>query len=244
MTSHLSTKQPRCSRPRPPSRSHLAEVGRAGASKERLARDIALVVSGTPAWSLLLLLAACGGGSNKADPAADSRAGGDVVADAGADAKAGVDLVPDAGAEVVADASDDQTPVVVMCGPVFGDATGGSSNAPDFTDWTGGTWTGSQSYTQTCNGSSSTLNGGYSATFAEVGQGVISVASSSGCPSMLCVSGDTATLAAAPVTCSDLTYTAYTLTTSDGVHLSGTASGTLTVQGYACTFTVTIDAQR
>ena len=67
-----------------------------------------------------------------------------------------------------------------------------------------------------------------------------------GCTFDWTVSGDTATLSNAPVTCTKQpeTITAFTLTTSDGKHLSGMASGTAMSGATSCTFTVMLTATR
>jgi hypothetical protein len=58
-----------------------------------------------------------------------------------------------------------------------------------------------------------------------------------------------AILSNAPVTCTDkgtevLTFTAYTLTTSDGAHLTGMGSGTVVSGATDCTFALTLTATR
>jgi hypothetical protein len=84
------------------------------------------------------------------------------------------------------------------------------------------------------------------------GSSGLTYASMDGCVFDFSVSGDTATLSNAPVTCSLATdagaivlmYTSYTLSTPDGQHLTGTVTANGTEGGFSCTLSETLSATR
>jgi hypothetical protein len=121
----------------------------------------------------------------------------------------------------------------------------------DFTKFTGATWSGTNTITQTCGGATVTRTVAISVQFYGNGGTGIYYPSKDGCVFDFTVSGDTASLSNAPVTCSatgdagveTYTVTAYTVTTSDGHSLTGTS--TSTGMGVAnCTLTADIKLAR
>ncbi|HTB77901.1 MAG TPA: hypothetical protein VK762_31865 [Polyangiaceae bacterium] len=110
---------------------------------------------------------------------------------------------------------------------------------------------GTETTTVTCeDGESGTSSEPSMLTFGVEGSGV--EYTSGGCTLVFSVTGDTATLSNVPFTCTetvngsmaDLTFTTYTLTSSNGTTLSGSASGTGMLEGVTCTFTVTLMSSR
>lgn len=117
-----------------------------------------------------------------------------------------------------------------------------------------GAWTGTQTSTVTCTGSSSTADGvPWSAMFAETPEGVTftSTPNVAGvevpCTFAFRCSGDVASLEGAPLVCSVganlVTYTAISLT-SDGAHLSGVVTATVTTTSGTCAVSQAIEAAR
>jgi hypothetical protein len=134
--------------------------------------------------------------------------------------------------------------------PVFDSGDSGSSSS-DLTNFLG-TWTGTDTVTVMCDGGiTESTNGTVSFGLSESGSG-LTYTSVTGCVLDFTVSGDTATLSNAPVTCSDTTdagtvvttVTSYTLSTSDGQHLTGTYDTVEMIDGIDCTGPVTFSATR
>jgi hypothetical protein len=121
----------------------------------------------------------------------------------------------------------------------------------DFTKFTGAAWTGTKTDTERCGGTTVTRTESLSLQFDTNGDSGIEYRSVDGCLFDFTVSGDTATLSNAPVTCSAMpadagvetyTVTSYTLTT-DGHSLTGTSASTdMGVDN--CTETVTFTLSR
>src|SRR6202041_3002512 len=116
-------------------------------------------------------------------------------------------------------------------------ASGCSSKSPETSNFDGSTeWTGTISATVTCAGQQPETGGGdFDVVFSPLGATGLTYTTLDGCTFNFSVSGDTATLANGPVTCSAeeeagvllLDYQTLTFTSPDGVTLSGTGSGTL-----------------
>jgi hypothetical protein len=127
-----------------------------------------------------------------------------------------------------------------------------SSSPPELSNFTGTAWSGADTATVTCAGKSTMSNGTFGGTFAAQGTAGLQFTSKAGCTFDFAVSGDMGTASNAPVTCSTselgaalvISVTAYTIMSSDGAHLTGTASGTLMEGGASCTFVETITATR
>jgi hypothetical protein len=121
----------------------------------------------------------------------------------------------------------------------------------DFTKFTGTTWSGTNTIAETCGGATATHVESFTVQFSPNGDNGIDYPSKDGCVFDFTVSGDTATLSNAPVTCSGMfgdagveTYTVTTFTlTTDGHSLTGTS--TYTGMGVdSCTFTATFALSR
>ncbi len=117
-----------------------------------------------------------------------------------------------------------------------------------------GAWSGTQTTTVTCAGSSMTADGApWAATFTERPEGVTftSTPDVAGvdvpCTLDFACAGDVASLEGAPVVCasgsSTVTYTAVSLT-SDGAHLSGVVTATVTQGATTCAVSQAIEAAR
>ncbi len=122
---------------------------------------------------------------------------------------------------------------------------GGGSPAL-ITNFTGATWSVNETVTLDCAGQSTSDSESETVAFTQTSAGVGYV-SGAGCDFQFSVSGDTATLANGPVTCSTvlndgstllLNVDSYTATCSDGLHLTIVASGTVTDSGSTCTLTI------
>ena len=125
--------------------------------------------------------------------------------------------------------------------------------ATDLSHFTGPTWSGSETISVNCSGTVTNNNIVGKWSLQASGTSGLTYSSTSGCTYDFAVVGDTATLTNAPVVCSGTsatgaavisTYEHYTLTTSDGVHLTGSNDGTLASGGTNCTFNHTISATR
>lgn len=142
---------------------------------------------------------------------------------------------------------------VVLC---VGCSSSGSE--PGLSNFTGA-WTISTATTmETCddNGvsqmASETTGAGSVLVFDASGSSGLTYTSSPGCVFDFTVSGDTATLSGGPVNCSTTTnggllageIASYTLSTSDGQNLTGTATGSGTESGASCTFSLRFTATR
>jgi hypothetical protein len=128
----------------------------------------------------------------------------------------------------------------------------GNSTGSGLSDWTGAEWSGTETDTFTCGTTQSTSSDSYGTTFFASGSNGLTFTSKAGCTFDFTVSGDTAALSDGPVTCSVdndagafvLSYTSYTFTTSDGLHLSGTITFTQMSGGVTCMGAGTISATR
>jgi hypothetical protein len=148
--------------------------------------------------------------------------------------------------------------LAVACGGTNGGNTVGASNPkpganPD--NWLGSAWNGNVTTTVSCPGqaqqNASTL---YKVAFSTSSDADFQYSSSAGCTYKFKVSGNTAALSNAPVSCSTTssgftitaTWTQYTLTTSDGHNLTLTASGSASEQSTqtTCPFSQTGTATR
>ncbi len=126
----------------------------------------------------------------------------------------------------------------------------GSSSSSADGAFTGASWVGTETTMVACDGQSDTSSEPSMITFGAEGSGI--EYTSGGCTFAFSVTGDTATLSNVPFTCTetangsmtDLTFTTYTLTSSNGTALSGSATGTGMVDGVACTFTVMLTSSR
>jgi hypothetical protein len=124
-----------------------------------------------------------------------------------------------------------------------------SDAGANLTNFTGKPWSGTATITATClSGTSSQPT-----TIQFTSQGTDLTYASDGCGAVLSVSGDTATLINAPVTCairttdagtSMLTINALTFTTSDGTHLKGSASTAIFLGAESCRYMELISASR
>ena len=125
-------------------------------------------------------------------------------------------------------------------------ACGGSSgkNLSNFE----GNWPNiSLTTTVNCGGQTQTANSTVAIGISAGNGADLEYTSTAGCDFKFMVSGNTANLANAPVTCSTtssgttfvLNFTSYSLTTSDGHHLTLTAGGTAASGGTTCTEALT-----
>jgi hypothetical protein len=131
-----------------------------------------------------------------------------------------------------------------------GGDSGGTKNLANFQ---GATWNGQLTSTVTCPGSApQTSASGYAVVFSPGTGADLQYASQAGCIFQFNVSGNTASLSNAPVSCSTnangtnvtLAWTTYTVTTSDGHSLNISGAGTGTALGQTCPFTQTGSAAR
>ncbi len=127
---------------------------------------------------------------------------------------------------------------------------GGTKNLANFE---GTVWNGQITTTVTCPGTSAQSSSAAYAVVFSPGTGAdLQYTSQAGCIYKFNVSGNTAALSNAPVSCSTsvsgttvtLTWTSYNVTTSDGHALSLTADGTGSAQGQTCPFSMTGSATR
>jgi hypothetical protein len=133
-----------------------------------------------------------------------------------------------------------------------GDLSDGDVTTNDSTNFFG-SWTGMETVTVMCDGSApDTASSGLTLTLVASGSD-LTYTSVTGCVFDFTVSGDTATLSNVPLTCSDTTdagvavvttITSYTLSTSDGQHLTGTFDSTAMADGISCPTSVTFSATR
>jgi len=142
---------------------------------------------------------------------------------------------------------------IVACGSGKSGGSGGAGGGvpkADLTNFTGQAWSGTQSTSGTCNGNGSQP---YNPTsFIAKGSDGLTFTSAAGCLFDFSVSGDEATLSNAPVVCSTTSnggavvfnYTEFTMTSSDGAHLTALLAGTLKEGGKTCSFKTTVSAQR
>lgn len=130
-------------------------------------------------------------------------------------------------------------------------ACGGTGSGPagDVSNFAGAAWTGTATATTTCGAASSMSSVPFDVTFLQSKQAgdVYYVSGSSGNPDCVfdfAVSGDSAMLTHASVTCaSGSRYTSYDLT-SDGHRLTGELVGTVVQGGQSCGEVVDVAATR
>jgi hypothetical protein len=141
--------------------------------------------------------------------------------------------------------------LAVLCFAASGCSS--KSSSPETSNFDGsGQWVGTISATVTCAGETETGGGDFDVVFSPYGATGLTYTTIDGCTFDFSVSGDTATLANGPVTCSteeeagvlNLDYQSLTFTSPDGVTLTGTGSGSLSENGTTCTETLTITASR
>jgi hypothetical protein len=128
--------------------------------------------------------------------------------------------------------------LAIACGGSNGGNTLGASNpnpGANPNNWLGSAWNGSVSTIVSCSGQAQqSANTAYTVTFSKSSDADFQYTSGAGCTYKFKVSGNTASLSNAPVSCSangttvTATWTAYTLNTSDGHSLTISASGTAT----------------
>jgi hypothetical protein len=137
--------------------------------------------------------------------------------------------------------------LAVACGGSNGGNTLGGSN------WLGTAWNGSVNTILSCPGQvQQTESSTYRVPFSKASDADFQYTSGAGCTYKFKVSGNTASLSNPPVSCSasgttvTATWTSYTLTTSDGHHLTLTASGSATesTSQTTCPFSQTGTAAR
>jgi hypothetical protein len=127
----------------------------------------------------------------------------------------------------------------------------GGSSGPDLSKFEGN-WSGNLTTTVTCGGQSQSGNAAVTLGLSAGSGADLQYLSQGGCLFKFNVSGNTASLANAPVTCSTtsngaalvLNFTSYSLSTSDGHSLTATAGGTVTSGGENCTVAITGSAAR
>jgi hypothetical protein len=128
-----------------------------------------------------------------------------------------------------------------------------SSDDADRAHFTGAEWMVTGTQMTTC-GTGPAESDSLSTEFAFLNNGSgIDYLSAAGCRFEFSVSGDTATLSNAPVSCTDtpstgdtveVTFTTYTMTTSDGEHLTVDQTGTVVSGPTTCTFAFTGTGKR
>jgi hypothetical protein len=129
---------------------------------------------------------------------------------------------------------------------------GGSSTGANLSNFQGAWPTVHLTTTINCGGSPVTQDTTVSVSIGPGTGADLQHTSNSGCLYKFNVSGSTATLSNAPVTCSTtsggttyvLTVTSFTATTSDGHNLTLTASGTITSGGSSCSYAITGNGTR
>jgi hypothetical protein len=133
-----------------------------------------------------------------------------------------------------------------------GDA-GTDAGAKNLANFLGAAWNVTQTTTVSCPGRPpDTSTDVVSITFSPGTGTDLQYTSQAGCTYMFNVSGDTASLANAPVTCTTaisglqvtLTWTSYTATTSDGHEMTSMSAGTASAQGLTCPFSISGSATR
>ena len=126
--------------------------------------------------------------------------------------------------------------------------SGGGSGTKNLANFQGATWSGTGNQVTTCSGQPPANSSGSVSFALSAGSGAdLQYSSTAGCLFKFNVSGNTASLANAPVTCSTvsggvtvtITITSYTLTTSDGHNLSFSNGGTASASGTTCTIAIT-----
>ena len=130
------------------------------------------------------------------------------------------------------------------------DNSGGAKNLNNFQ---GGAWNGSISTTVNCPGSApQTTPSSFAVAFSPGNGADLQYTSQAGCTFKFNVSGNTASLSNAPVSCSaasggttlTLSWSSYNVTTSDGHALNLTSAGNASDGAQTCSFTITGSATR
>jgi hypothetical protein len=122
----------------------------------------------------------------------------------------------------------------------------------DLSNFTGAPWAGTVAETDTCAGKATSHTIHFSGTFTSNESNGLQTMGATGCEFDFDVAVYTGTLSNGPVSCgtsqagaaAPLTVTAYTITSTDGVTLTGSISGTRARDGNDCTFAPTISATR
>jgi hypothetical protein len=132
-------------------------------------------------------------------------------------------------------------------------ACGGGSST-NFANFQGAAWNASVTDTASCPAPIGTQSAPrtYSLTFVPANGADLQFTSAEGCVYKFNVSGNTATLANAPVSCTVsvngitgvVSWTSFTATTTDGHHLAIDTAGTATNSVITCSFTETGSASR
>lgn len=127
----------------------------------------------------------------------------------------------------------------------------GGGSGPDLSRFEG-TWNGNLSSTVVCGTQSQSGNSTDSITLSAGSGADLQYLSNAGCLFKFNVSGGTASLSNAPVTCSTtsngtvlaLNFSSYSLSTSDGHHLTANATATIASGGQTCNLVITGSATR
>jgi len=133
--------------------------------------------------------------------------------------------------------------LLAACGGGGGGTSGGTKNLANFE---GAAWTGTLTVTLNCAGMTASQQGQGSITLSAGSGADLEFSTLPGCTFKFNVSGNTATLANGPVTCSGTqqgvpfttTVTSYTLTTADGHSMSVNSAATVVTGGQNCAATV------
>jgi hypothetical protein len=129
----------------------------------------------------------------------------------------------------------------------------GGGSTKNLANFEGATWNGQFTTTVTCPGSAPQNSGAIYAVVFSPGTGAdLQYGTQTGCVYKFNVTGNTASLSNAPVSCTSssggtsvtATWTSYSATTSDGHNLSFTAAGSGSALGQTCPFTQTGTATR
>jgi hypothetical protein len=143
--------------------------------------------------------------------------------------------------------------ILALAAGCGGSDTGGDGSTKNLANFQGSTWSGTTTTTLTCPGSpAQTGNTGFTVAFSPGTGADLQYTSQAGCTYKFNVSGNTASLSNAPVTCStiaggttiNLAWTSYSVTTSDGHNLTFTAAGTASDSTQTCNFSMSGSATR
>jgi len=141
---------------------------------------------------------------------------------------------------------------VALMAAACGGSGSGSSGA-DLSIFTGATWTGTLTSTVTCGGQPpASGNANFNVPLSAGSGADLQYMSNDGCLFKFNVSGSTGSLSNGPVSCSTtssgiaivVTFNSYTLSTSDGHHLTINSAGTAASGGTTCSMTTTGNATR
>jgi hypothetical protein len=146
--------------------------------------------------------------------------------------------------------------IAVSCGgseSAGGSDAGSDAGTKNLAAFLGAAWNAVQTTQVSCLGAPPQSSTDAVSILFSPGTGAdLQYASPAGCTYQFNVSGDTASLSNAPVTCSTsfggvpvtLTWTSYTATTSDGHNLTLMSAGTVSFSGQLCPFSITGSATR